>query len=309
MIEGQEGVSWQDWQELAGACERGGYAALFRSDHYVGLMGDEPRGSLDAWATINALAAITSTLRLGTLVSPATFRHPSELAKVATTADHVSGGRIEIGMGAGWNEREHAAYGFSFPDLGGRYDVFAEQVEIVRGLTSQDEFSFTGEHYRLEAVRPLPRPVQTPPPLLLGGKAGPRSASLAARFADEYNTLSAGPEEVAARRRRLASACEDVGRDPASLRTSVMVGVLVATTETELRAKAVRLLHHIGNDADPDEFLAERRGTWIVGSPDEAAEAIARYTAVGVDRLMLQHLVHDDLELVELIAEELVGQV
>lgn len=309
MIEGQEGVTWQQWQELARLCEDHGYDALFRSDHYVGLMGDEGRGSLDAWATITALAALTSSLRLGTLVSPATFRHPSELAKVATTADHVSDGRIEIGMGAGWNEREHAAYGFPFPDLGDRFDVLEEQVEIVRGLTTHEEFSFSGEHYTLDAVQPLPRPVQTPPPLLIGGRAGPRSAALAARFADEYNTLGAGPDEVASRREDLDRACDEVGRDPATLRYSVMAGVLVAETEAGVRDKARTLLAHTGNDTDVDEFLDARRGQWVMGTPDQAAEVIAAYADSGVDRIMLQHLVHTDLDLVEVVGRELVGQV
>jgi F420-dependent oxidoreductase-like protein len=309
MIEGQEGVTWEQWQALASRCEEHGYAALFRSDHYVGLMGDETRGSLDAWATINALAAVTSTLRLGTLVSPATFRHPSELAKVATTADHVSGGRIEIGMGAGWNEREHAAYGFAFPDLGDRYDLFAEQVEIVRGLTTEAQFSFAGEHYTLDAVQPQPRPVQSPPPLVLGGSAGPRSAAIAARFADEYNTLGVGPADLAERRDRLRSACEQVGRDPDSLRLSVMAGVLVAETEAEVRDAAGRLLSHLGRDADVDEFLEGRRGTWVMGTPEQAADVIAAYAEAGVDRIMLQHLLHTDLDLVDVVGRELVGQV
>lgn len=309
MIEGQEGVTWEDWQALAAAAESGGYDALFRSDHYVGLMGDESRGALDAWATINALAATTSTLRLGTLVSPATFRHPSELAKVATTADHVSGGRVEIGMGAGWNEREHAAYGFRFPDVGERFDILEEQVEIVRGLTSQPTFSFSGAHYELAEMQPQPRPVQDPPPLIIGGNAGPRSAALAARFADEYNTLGAGPDEVATRVSALRQACEDVDRDPATLTVSVMAGVLVGTSADEVVAKAGRLLEHLGRDADPAEFVDGRRGTWVLGTPAEAAEVVASYAAVGVDRIMLQHLVHTDLETVELIATDLLPSV
>lgn len=309
MIEGQEGVTWPQWRALAEAAEAGGYDALFRSDHYVGLMGDESRGALDAWATINALSALTDRIGLGTLVSPVTFRHPAELAKVATTADHVSGGRIEIGMGAGWNEREHAAYGFPFPDTATRYDLLTEQVEIVRRLTSEDVVSFSGEHYQLDAVQVQPRPVQRPPRLLLGGNAGPRAAALAARFADEYNTLGADPAEVAVRRERLVAACEAVDRDPATLRTSVMAGVLVAETEDGVRENARRLLGHLGRDADPDEFVAERRGQWIVGTPEQAARTIAAYAEVGVDRIMLQHLVHTDLETVELVGRTLVGQV
>ena len=146
MIEGQEGVTWEEWVALARACEEHGLDALFRSDHYLSFGNEGVDGSHDAWATINALAAITDRIRLGTLVSPATFRHPSNLANLATTADHVSGGRIELGMGAGWFRREHDAFGFPFPDDATRTGVLAEQVAVVHGLWTQDRFSFQGEH-------------------------------------------------------------------------------------------------------------------------------------------------------------------
>src|ERR687894_2696847 len=147
MIEGQEDVTWDDWRAPAGACEQHGVETLFRSDHYLSVFGRGERGSLDAWATISALAARTSTLRLGTLVSPATFRHPSELAKVVASADHVSGGRVELGMGTGWLEAEHRAYGFPFPAMGVRMDRLEEQLEIVSGSFGRGSFSFSGDHY------------------------------------------------------------------------------------------------------------------------------------------------------------------
>ncbi|HYG81325.1 MAG TPA: LLM class flavin-dependent oxidoreductase, partial [Pyrinomonadaceae bacterium] len=162
MIEGQEGVSWEDWLALAKSCEAHGVPALFRSDHYLNLGGVAERGSLDAWATISALAAVTTTLRLGTLVSPATFRHPSELAKVVATADHVSGGRVELGLGAGWHEREHRAFGFTFPPLRERMDRLAEQLAIVHGSWTEPSFSFEGRFYELEALDAQPRPLQAP---------------------------------------------------------------------------------------------------------------------------------------------------
>src|SRR3954447_13355425 len=152
MIEGQEDVTWQHWVALAEACERSGIEALFRSDHYLSVDGNRDRGSLDAWATINALAAITTRVRLGTLVSPASFRHPSVLAKNVVTADHVSGGRVEVGMGAGWHEAEHRAFGFPFHDTRTRMDVLEEQLQIVNGEWADGTFSFAGEHYRLEEV-------------------------------------------------------------------------------------------------------------------------------------------------------------
>ncbi len=176
MIEGQEGVSWPQWQAIAQACEQHGIGTLFRSDHYMNLDGTHPeRGALDALGTITALAGQTRTLRLGTMVSPATFRHPSVLAKLITTADHVSGGRVELGLGAGWHEREHAAYGFPYPDLKTRMEVLDEQLQIVLGNwaspTGDETFSFSGKHYQLERLDAQPKPIQRPhPPLLIGGR-------------------------------------------------------------------------------------------------------------------------------------------
>jgi F420-dependent oxidoreductase-like protein len=307
MIEGQEDVTWDEWQALATACEDGGYDALFRSDHYMSLMGHPPRAALDAWATLSALAAVTSTLRLGTLVSPATFRHPSELAKVVTTADHVSEGRVELGMGAGWNEREHAAYGFPFPELGERFDRLEEQVEVVRRSMSEDVVDFTGEHYTLEALEARPRPVQTPVPLLIGGALGPRSARLAARWADEYNSIGAGVDELPQRRDRLERACRDAGRDPIPL--SIMTGTIVGRDRDEVAERARAVVGRISADLDVDEFLAARQDSWIIGTVDEVVERIRAYEAVGVSRVMLQHLDHRDLDAVGLIADEVIPAV
>ncbi len=304
MIEGQEGVTWDDWVALARSCDRGGFDALFRSDHYNGLMGDETRDATDAWATLSALAAVTERVRLGTLVSPATFRHPSVLAKMVATADHVSGGRVELGLGAGWNEREHAAYGFAFPPVGVRFEMLEEQAEIVHRSWTEDTVTFAGAHYRLDAVHPVPKPLQSRPTLLIGGVAKPRSALLAARFADEYNTLGAPDDELEARRDRLAAACEDVGRDPGSLRLSMMTGCIVATSRDELRRRAAAVLERIGQDGDPQAFLDARSDRWVVGTVEEVRDRLGRLAGLGLDRIMLQHLAHRDLEMVELVGQE-----
>ena len=215
MIEGQEDVSWEDWLALAETCERLGFEALFRSDHYMTLGGARDGAALDAWGTICGLAAVTSTLRLGTLVSPATFRHPSMLAKLAVTADHISGGRVELGLGTGWNEDEHAAYGFPFPDMKTRMDRLAEQLEIVHRTWTEEGFSFEGEHWTIRDLDARPKPVQQPhPPLVMGGAAKPRSVALAARWADEYNVVHASPADAAASRQRVREGCERAGRDP-----------------------------------------------------------------------------------------------
>ncbi len=307
MIEGQEGVTWEQWVALARACEGHGIGSLFRSDHYSGLMGDESRDATDAWATISALSAVTSTVRLGTLVSPVTFRHPSVLAKMVATADRISGGRVELGLGAGWNEREHQAHGFEFPEVGTRFEMLEEQAEIIRLQLTEEVVSFSGEYYQLEEVRPLPRPVQDPLPLILGGQAGPRAASIAARFADEYNSIGAGPAELPERLARLDAACEDVGRDPATLRRSVMTVGIVGRTEDEVHARVRALMDKAGADGDPAAFLQERTARWVAGTVEQVRERLGQLAELGIDRVMLQHLVHEDLETVALIGEELVS--
>jgi F420-dependent oxidoreductase-like protein len=303
MIEGQEGVSWPQWGALAEACERHGIPALFRSDHYLPLDGHEEREATDAWATICALAATTTSLRLGTLVSPATFRHPAVLAKAAATADVISGGRIEVGMGAGWHAREHAAFGFPFPSTVERLDVFAEQLEIVRGLWGPGPFSFTGSHYRLDSVDARPKPVQPRMPLIVGGSGGRRSAALAARFADEYNTPFATPAEARERRRVAEQAWRDAGRDPATLRFSVMTGTALGRDAAEAaeRARAIGMRQGVRGFTPPE--------SWISGSVDEAAERLRALADAGVDRVMLQLLLHDDLEQIALIGGPLADAV
>ena len=302
MIEGQEDVTWDDWVALARASERLGFETLFRSDHYLSVMGAGDRGSLDAWGTLCGLAAVTSTLRLGTLVSPATFRHPSVLAKNAVTADHISGGRVELGIGTGWLDAEHRAYGFPFPAQGERMDRLAEQLEIVSGSFGRGPFSFAGEHYAVEELDALPKPVQDPLPLLMGGAARKRGAGLAARFASEYNVVHASPEEAAACRARLTAACEQAGRDPATLRFSLMHQFLIGRDETELRARADALAAVTGEPADVEQL----RRTALAGTPGEVIARLRDYEQAGVERVMLQHLLHRDVEALELIAAEVV---
>lgn len=303
MIEGQEGVTWDDWVALAEACEANGVEALFRSDHYLS-MSDEERPVLDAWATISALAARTTKLQLGTLVSPATFRHPSVLARNGATADEVSGGRVTVGMGAGWMEREHEAYGFDFRTARERVARFAEQLEIVHGLLRQDRLTFRGEHYRLQDAPGLHRPRL---PILVGGSARPGTVEPAVRFADEYNTLFATRDELRERKGILDAACERSGRDPSTLRRSVMAPCVLGTSDTEVRASAQRIAERFGRDADA---VLERYGELgAVGTIEHVAERLRETEALGYDRVMLQHLVHDDLDTVALIGRELVPAV
>jgi alkanesulfonate monooxygenase SsuD/methylene tetrahydromethanopterin reductase-like flavin-dependent oxidoreductase (luciferase family) len=304
MIEGQEDVTWEDWQALAGACEEHGIEALFRSDHYLSVFGVAGRGSLDAWATINALAAVTSTVRLGTLVSPATFRHPAELAKLAATADHVSGGRVELGLGTGWNKAEHEAYGFPFPPLAERMAELEAQLQIVAGEWSSGPFSYTGRGYRIRDLEALPKPVQRPRPrLILGGRGGARSLRLGARFADEYNMPGKTAEECEATRRELDDLCRREGRDPIPL--SLMTGLLVGADHAELLDRAARLADWRGHAGGAESFLAALPESFIAGTVDEVTERLRELAAVGVERVMLQHLLHRDLDAVEVIGRRL----
>lgn len=306
MIEGQEGLEWPDWLALARACERHGVPALFRSDHYLNVDGRLEQGSLDAWGTICALAAVTTRLRLGTLVSPIMFRHPASLAKLVTTADHVSGGRVELGIGAGWHKGEHRAYGFDFPAAGDRTAILEEQLEILVGMWSDDPFSFVGENYQLQRLDARPKPVQRPHPrLILGGNAGPRGARLAARFADEYNTPEPALAEVVARRAALATACEEVGRPEIPL--SVMTGVVVGVDEADLHLRLQRVAKIAGSD--PRVLRLQPPKGWIVGRVDEAAAQLIALRDVGVSRVMCQQPAYDDLTAVALLGEELAPRV
>jgi F420-dependent oxidoreductase-like protein len=297
MIEGQEGVAWADWVALAQACERLGFDALFRSDHYLSVTGHGDRGSLDAWGTVSALAAVTTTLRFGTLVSPATFRHPSVLAKAVVTADHISGGRVELGIGTGWLETEHAAYGFPFPPMGERMDILSEQLEIIHGQWTEHTFDFTGRHYRIEGLGARPKPVQRPhPPLIVGGAAGPRSARLAAKWADEYNTVYVTPDVARERRRVLDEACRAEGRDPQSLRFSMMNGFVVGADQDEVRRRVDRLT----------EWGVAPAEAWIVGTPDRIVARLREYEAAGIEAVMLQHHLFEDYAALELIGSEVI---
>ncbi len=309
MIEGQEDVTWEDWRALAAACEEHGVGTLFRSDHYLSVDDRRERGSLDAWGTITALGATTEKLRLGTMVSPATFRHPAVLAKAAVTADHVSDGRVEVGIGAGWWEREHELYGFDLPEVGSRMEALEEQMQIVRGHWGEGPFHFVGKHYWAHELDALPKPVQRPLPLILGAKGGPRSLRIGARYADEYNTVMATAEEVADLRRRLDEACEKEGRDPATLPLSMMTGWLVGADREDLLDRASRLSQWKGQGDDGEAFIAGLRPSTILGTVEEAVEQLQELEAAGLTRLLGQHLLHRDLDAVELMGREVAPRV
>ena len=310
MIEGQEGVSWDEWVALAETCERSGIEALFRSDHYLSESFPHERSAHDAWTTLAGLAARTTTLRFGSLVSPITFRHPSLLANAVATVDHISGGRVELGIGAGWMELEHRAFGFPFPPLRERLERLAEQIEIVHRLWTEEHVTFSGKHYALEDCPALPKPVQSPrPPLLVGGRAHPGTANPAARFADEYNVIGSSLDEYRATRRALDAACERAGRDPKTLRMSVMTGFLLGADEAALLENARASLERWGSQLSAEDALARYRARGTAGTPEELVDGLRRLEEVGVERIMLQHIRHDDLETVELLGREVARRV
>jgi alkanesulfonate monooxygenase SsuD/methylene tetrahydromethanopterin reductase-like flavin-dependent oxidoreductase (luciferase family) len=302
MIEGQESVSWEQWLALARACEEGPIDALFRSDHYLSVMGADGRGSLDAWTTLGALAAVTTTLRLGALVSPVTFRHPSVLAKSVVTADHVAGGgRIELGMGAGWLEAEHRAWGFAFPPRAERFAMLEEQVEIVRRQWEEESLDFAGEHYRIEGLEALPKPL-SPPNLIIGGRAKPRSLRLAARWADEYNLVMMTMEECAEAIPAIKRAWAEAERPEPVI--SLMTSCIIGADEVDLLERAHAVAEVRGDDAtDPEAYLRAERRNSIVGTVAQIRQQLAELEEIGIERVMLQYLTHADLDGVDLIGE------
>jgi alkanesulfonate monooxygenase SsuD/methylene tetrahydromethanopterin reductase-like flavin-dependent oxidoreductase (luciferase family) len=299
MIEGQEGVTWDDWVALASACEEHGVEALFRSDHYISWF-DESRRVLDAWATLAGLAARTTKLELGTLVSPATFRHPSVLARNAATIDEISSARLTVGLGAGWQRLEHEAYGFEFGTARERVARFREQLEIVHGLLRHERSSVDGAYYKLVDAPGLDRPDVN---ILVGGSAKPGTAGPAARFADEYNTLFDSFEELRQRQRSLDEACAGAGRDPATLRRSLMAPVVLGRDERELRDSARRIA--LIYDRDPKDVLEGEGDHAPIGTLEQVVERLKRLEELGYERVMLQHLAHQDLDTVALIGREL----
>ena len=306
MTEPQQGLSYDEILAAARTAEDAGLEAFFRSDHYASFPGGAGKPTTDAWATLAGLARETSAIRLGVLVSPVTFRLPGNLAKVVQTVDEMSGGRVEAGFGAGWNEEEHEQLGLSFPDIGERFDMLEEQMAIIHGLwTEPDGWSFTGEHWQLRDSKrhgDVARGGRRHPHVLFGGRGGPRLSRLVARYGDEFNLTSASADEAPEAFARVRAACEEVGRDPDEVVYSAMTGVLVAETDADLDARVADLLVELGqSQSDGQAWLAERRQRWIIGTPDEALERVRALEATGTQRIMLQDFVPRDLDHIRLM--------
>ena len=302
--EPQQGADYQTLRAVALAAEELGFDAFFRSDHYLAMGGGSGLpGPTDSWATLAALAVETSRIRLGTLVSAATFRLPGPLAITVAQVDQMSGGRVEFGVGTGWFEAEHTAYGIPFPPLGERFDRLEEQLAIITGLWGTDvgqTFSFEGTHYQLTDSPGLPKPAQRPrPPVLLGGAGARRTPRLAARFADEFNMPFRTVPESAAAFERVRAACEAAGRDPASMTYSVAHTVCCGKDEAEFRRRAAAI------GREPDAM----REIGVAGTPGEVAAKIAEFAQIGAERVYLQVLDLGDLDHLELIASDVAPQV
>lgn len=320
-IEPQQGLSYAEQLAVAKRAEANGFETLFRSDHYASFPGPAGRPTTDAWAVLAGLARDTERIGLGTLVSPVTFRHPGNLAKVATTVDEMSGGRLEVGVGAGWNELEHRQFGLPFPPIRERADLLEDQLAILRGLWGEpDGWSYQGHVVSIADANFKPRPVDVPgrprtaiggarPRILVGGEGSPRSYRLAARYADEFNLSSAsGPDRIREVYAELDAACEAIARDPATLTRSAMTGVLVGRDDAEMKERVAAMIRALGADAD-DGWLEERELRWVTGTPDQTREMVSRLAAAGVERLMLQDFLPWDLDMIDVMGETLLGRV
>jgi F420-dependent oxidoreductase-like protein len=300
--EPQMGATYDQLLAVARRTEEDGFDAFFRSDHYLTMGGDGLPGPTDAWVTLGALARETSRIRLGTLMTSATFRLPGPLAIAVAQVDQMSGGRVEFGIGAGWFEAEHTAYGIPFPSVGERFDRYEEQVAIVSGLWNTppgETFDFDGTHYRLAESPALPKPVQSGGiPIIVGGAGKKRTPRLAARYAAEFNVPFASAEDNARLFDGVRAACAEEGRDPSSLVYSSALVLCVGKDEAELARRAAA----IGREVD------ELRAHGVAGTPSEAVDILGRYAEAGAQRCYLQVLDLSDLDHLDLVASEVAPQ-
>ncbi len=321
MLEPQQGLSYGDHVAIAKRAEANGLDALFRSDHYQSFPGPTGQPTTDAWTVMAGLARETDRIGLGVLVSPVTFRHPGSFAKVVTTVDEMSGGRIEVGIGAGWHELEHRQLGLAFPPIRERADLMEDELAILHGLWGEpDGWSYDGHQVAIRDAQFHPKPVDVPgrprtpiggarPRLLVGGQGSPRTYRLAARYADEFNLSSSGPDKAREAFAAVDDACRAIGRDPATMTHSTMAGVLIGRNDAEIAARVTAAIRATGGDEGDQGWLEERLGRWITGTPDEAQAMVRRFAAAGVERIMLQDFLPWDLDMIDVMGEALVGQV
>jgi F420-dependent oxidoreductase-like protein len=304
MLEPQQGYSYAEIRQVARCAEEVGFEAFFRSDHYSTFGAGPELPTTDAWTTLAALARDTRQIRLGTLVSPVTFRHPAQLAKVVTTVDEISEGRVEVGLGAGWLEVEHRRHGIPMPPVATRFDMLEDALGLLAVLWGPDEGSFEGRIWSASDTAFQPKPIQRPhPPIILGGRAGGRSARLAARHAAEYNVCEVTPGEARRRFDAVGAACRAIGRDPDDMARSLLIPTVLGRTPADLDRRIRDGLTESRRDLDRTAIDRERGRTWLVGTVEEAAATLRLFRAAGVDRAILQLLAGRDLEHIELLGE------
>lgn len=308
MIEAQDGTNWNRWNKLIDACHNGGLNGLWRSDHLFSLMGDPTRDALALVPALTAVALKSDRLEFGAVVCPMTFRHPVMLAREAIALDTLSSGRYTLGIGAGWNVGEHEAFGFDLLPLGKRMDRVEESLEVITRLHSGDVVSYQGEQFQLNNAQMRPKPTRgNKVPIMIGGSGRKRTLNMAARFADEWNCVNGDSESYDDLKVVLEGHCKDVGRDPSTIKRSIMGGFIVGRNENEMldRAKKLKEISPGNADLEPGEIIERTRSRWgFAGTPEQLVENIKGLEARGVSRFMLQMLDQDDLDAVELVSKE-----
>lgn len=319
MLESQQGLSYGDHVAIAKRAEANGFETLFRSDHYTSFPGPTGRPTTDAWTVVAGLARDTDRIGLGVLVSPVTFRHPGSFAKVVTTVDEMSGGRIEVGVGAGWNELEHRELGLPFPPIKERADLMEDELAILHGLWGEpDGWSFKGHQVTIRDASFHPKPIDVPsrprtpidgsrPRLIIGGQGSPRSYRLAARYADEFNLSSSGPDKARRTFAAVDAACMAIGRDPLTVAHSTMAGVLVGRDDTEMAERLAAVAVAVDAGDDVQAWLDERLDRWVTGTPEQARATVRRFADAGVERIMLQDFLPWDLDMIDVMGETLIS--
>jgi F420-dependent oxidoreductase-like protein len=299
MIEGQEDLTWERFFRLAEAVEGLGFESLFRSDHLTALNGPANRVSLALWPSLTALALRTKRIRFGPLVCPMTFRPPAMVAKLAAAVDVLSGGRLDLGLGAGWFEGEHRMFGLDFPPYHTRLEMLDEGATVIQALWSGEPATFTGKHYQLEAAESYPPPARQPPTIIMGGK-GEKTLKIVARHAGEWNCTYVGVDIFGRKSSQLDENCEAIGRDPATLRRSLMTPFIIGLDATALQE---RINGHRATFSDlPPSFASWQAAGFIGGSPQQVIDQLKAFEAAGIERFMLQHNDLDDLASLELLA-------
>ena len=295
MIEGQEGLTWERWRHICHDADSLGFDSLRRSEHFISVFGVAERDCIECWTSLALAAEWTKKIELGPMVSPITFRPPSLLARIATAVDLLSDGRLILGVGAGWYEREHAENGIPFFTLGERFDLLEEGIKTIRATWA----------------RANPKPPRETIPLLMGGRGEKRGLPMIAREAAEWNVGFDGPDKYRHQTQVLEASCRADGRDPATIRRSIMTSYLIGRDRDDLRERARQIGDIVPRykGVDPDEVLKTAAESWLVGTPDEIADQIKKMAALGIDLFMLQHFLLDDRDALKLLASDVIPAV